>query len=355
MQPQPAAPIETDALVIGAGPVGLYQVFELGLLEIRAHVVDALPVAGGQCIELYPDKPIYDMPGIPMATGREMVARLLKQLEPFSPVFHLEQKVSRVRRRDDRRFDVETSAGQRFLVKAVVIAGGAGAFEPRRLKVEGIDRFEGSQLFYDASEARQFAGQEVVIVGGGDAALDAAARLADASAHPPRSVTLVHRRDAFQASAQAIAKVSALRESKALRFVAGQVEGFQADDSRLRRLHLTTGDETMLALAVDTLLVMQGLSPKLGPLAQWGLAMERKQLVVETASFETSEPGIFAVGDVNTYPGKKKLIVCGFHEATLASYGAAAYVHPDREVMLQYTTTSTRLHKLLGVHHPTGD
>ena len=337
--------IETDAVVIGAGPVGLFQVFELGLLGIRAHVIDSLPVAGGQCIELYADKPIYDIPATPICTGRELVAKLLKQIEPFKATFHLGQQVDAVERQVDGRFRIETSAGTRMLARTVFIAGGVGSFQPRRLKLDGIAAFQGSQLFYSApAEDDSLRDQRVVVVGDDDAALDCALRLAAVA-----NVTLMHRRDEFKAAPETIAQVRKLRAEQRLQFVAAQPNGIEQAGGRFTALQVLAADGTTRSLPLDTLFVLTGLSPKLGPIADWGLALERKQLVVDTAQFQTSEPGIFAVGDVNTYPGKKKLILCGFHEAALAAFGAAAIVFPDKPIHLEYTTTSPRLHKALGV------
>jgi thioredoxin reductase (NADPH) len=338
------APIETDAVVIGAGPVGLFQVFELGLLEIKAHVIDSLPVPGGQCIELYADKPIYDIPGTPVCSGRELVDRLLEQIEPFDTPFHLGQQVNGVQRQDDGRFLVETSAGTKLLAKTVFIAGGVGSFQPRRLKIEGLVSFEGTQLFYNAPSSSA-ANQRVVVIGDGDAALECALALSKQNA----KVTLMHRRDEFKAAASTIDAVRQLRAQQRLQFIAAQTIGIEQSEGRLTTLIVATADGSTHTLALDTLIVLTGLSPKLGPIADWGLALERKQLVVDTAKFETSVPGVFAVGDVNTYPGKKKLILCGFHEAALAAFGAAAHVFPGKPVHLEYTTTSPRLHRALGV------
>ena len=352
--PANATPIETDALVIGAGPVGLFQVFELGLLEIHAHVVDSLPVPGGQCIELYPDKPIYDIPGTPMCSARELVARLLKQIEPFHATLHLGQQVNSVRRQADGRFHVETSAGTQFIAKTIFIAGGVGSFQPRRLKIDGLAGFEGTQLFYRMPDAGNFAVQHLVIIGDGDAELECAVGLARDGPGQAASVTLMHRRDEFKAAAATIERVRQLREQRKIRFVAAQATGIEQAHGRLTALQVAAADGSTRSLLIDTLLVLTGLSPKLGPIADWGLALERKQLVVDTEKFETGTPGIFAVGDVNTYPGKKKLILCGFHEATLAAFGAAPYVFPGKPIQLEYTTTSTRLHRALGVA-PSGE
>ena len=344
-----APPLETDAVVIGAGPAGLFQVFELGLLEIRAHVIDTLPVPGGQCIELYPDKPIYDIPGLPFCTGRELTDRLLQQIQPFGATFHLNQEVASVQRQADQRFLVQTSQGTRLLSKTVFIAGGVGAFQPRPLKVPGLERFHDQQVFYRVRDPAAFAGQHLVVMGDDDTALGWAVHFAQDGPQQARSVTLLHRRDAFRAAPATVERMRELCESGAMRFVAGQIVGFEETQGTLTHLQVMGPDDRTQAVPVDSLLPFLGLSPKLGPIAQWGLALERKQLVVDTEKFETSEPGVFAVGDVNTYPGKKKLIVCGFHEATLAAYAACAYVFPDEKVQLQYTTTSPRLHQLLGV------
>ena len=334
-----------DALVIGAGPVGLFQVFELGLLGIHAHVVDSLPEPGGQCIELYPDKPIYDIPATKVCTGRELVARLMAQIEPFNATFHLGQQVDTVARQDDGRFLVETSKGTQLLAKTIVIASGVGSFQPRRLKIDGIKAFEGTQLFYSAPDADTLKGKQVVVIGNADAALECAIGLVQQQAQ----VTLMHRRDEFKAAPATIDEVQRLRAAGRLQFIAAQAAGIEQANGRLIALNVAAADGTQPALPLDTLIVLTGLSPKLGPIADWGLALERKQLVVDTASFETNTPGIFAVGDVNTYPGKKKLILCGFHEATLAAFGAAAHVFPGQPLHLEYTTTSPRLHRALGV------
>jgi thioredoxin reductase (NADPH) len=348
-------PIETDAVIVGAGPVGLFQVFELGLLEIKAHIIDSLAYPGGQCVELYPDKPIYDIPAVPVCTGQELTNNLLRQIEPFGATFHLGEEVTAVQRRDDGRFFVETSRGTQFLTKTVFIAGGVGSFQPRTLKVDGIDRFLDTQLFYRVKQPAQFAGKNLVIVGGGDSALDWALNFAQDGPQKAESVILVHRRDAFRAAPASVQKMRELCEAYEMQFVVGQVTGFEEGAGRLARLKLTGADGVTRVLPLDLLLVFFGLSPKLGPIAEWGLALERKQIVVDTEKFETNIPGIFAVGDVNIYPGKKKLILSGFHEAALAAFGASPYVFPDKRVLLQYTTTSPKLHKVLGVESPVFD
>jgi len=334
------APVETDALVIGAGPVGLFQVFQLGLLEIECHVVDALPYAGGQCVELYGDKPIYDIPGTPVTSGNGLVESLLRQAEPFAPQFHFNVQAASLAREADGRLMVGLSDGTRLLARTVFIAAGVGAFVPKRLTAPGMAEHEGTRLFYHPPSLDRFASSRVAVLGGDDAALDAALQLAGQGA----KVTLVHRRDVFSA---AEATVELMRErvaAGALQLRIGQPESLDA-----RELHITPPEGDSLALPVDVVLAYPGISPRLGPIADWGLALERKQLPVDTEKYQTQEPGVFAVGDINTYPGKKKLIVCGFHEATLAAWGATAIVFPDKSIPLQYTTTSTRLHTLLRV------
>jgi thioredoxin reductase (NADPH) len=350
-----AAAIETDAVIIGAGPVGLFQVFQLGLQEIRAHVIDALPHAGGQCVELYADKPIYDIPGLPVCTGRELVERLQRQIEPFVATFHFNQEVGELQRRSDGRFDLSTSAGTRFTAKTVFIAAGVGAFVPRKLKLDGIERFENRQLFYRMDDPASFAGKDVMVLGGEEEAVRGVLQLCEDGPHKPRSVTLLHRRDVYRAPPEELARLRELADCGALRLLVGQPTGYREDSGELKALEVTDVDDAVHTHAVDAVLVLQGLSPKLGPVANWGLALERKQVKVDTESFSTEVPGIFAVGDINTYPGKKKLILCGFHECVLAAFGAVPIIDPDRKVMLQYTTTSPRLHKLLGVDSPQVD
>jgi thioredoxin reductase (NADPH) len=347
--------IETDAVIVGAGPVGLFQVFELGLLEIKAHVIDSLAYAGGQCIELYPDKPIYDIPAVPVCTGKELTDNLLTQIEPFGATFHLGQEVSVVEKRDDGRFFVQTSKGTQFLAKTIFIAAGVGAFQPRLLKIDGLDKFEGSQLHYRVRDPAQYAGKDLVIVGGGDSALDWALNFVQQGPHQASSVILVHRRDGFKAAPASVARMHELCDALEMQFMVGQVTGIDESGGKLSAVKVTGGDGVTRVVPLDMLLVFFGLSPKLGPIANWGLAIERKQLVVDTERFSTNVEGIFAVGDINTYPGKKELILSGFHEAALAAFGAAPIIFPDKRIHLQYTTTSPKLHKVLGVETPTFD
>ncbi|MDQ2820736.1 MAG: NAD(P)/FAD-dependent oxidoreductase [Pseudomonadota bacterium] len=347
-----AGAIEADAVIIGAGPVGLFQVFELGLLEIKAHVIDSLPAVGGQCVELYPDKPIYDIPAVPVCTGQELTDNLLKQIEPFEPTFHLSQEVTGVQRREDNRFNVETSAGTQFITKTIFIAAGVGSFQARTIKVDGIEKFEGSQLHYRVKDPSQFEGKNLVICGGGDSALDWALNFVGKA----ESVVLLHRRDDFRAAPASVAKIKALCDEYEMQLITGQVTGFDEKEGQLSEIKVTGPDGVTRRVPLDMLMVFFGLSPKLGPIADWGLDIERRQLKVQsTEKFETNVPGIFAVGDINTYPGKKKLILSGFHEAALAAFGAAPYIFPDKKIHMQYTTTSPKLHKILGVETPVFD
>ena len=348
-------PIETDAVIVGAGPVGLFQVFELGLQEIKAHVIDALGYPGGQCVELYPDKPIYDIPAVPVCTGRELTDSLLKQIEPFGATFHFGQEVTTVQKQQDGRFLVETSTGTRLLTKTLFIAAGVGAFQPRALKLDDLEKFEGTQLHYRVRNPADFAGKKLVITGGGDSALDWALNFAQQGPHRAHSVVLVHRRDSFKAAPASVARMHALCEAHEMQFIVGQIDGYEENDGRLTGVKVAGSDGVTRVVPLDMLLVFFGLSPKLGPIAEWGLDIERKQLKVDTEKFSTSTPGIFAVGDINTYPGKKKLILSGFHECALAAFAAAAFVFPDKNIQLQYTTTSPRLHKVLGVETPVFD
>jgi thioredoxin reductase (NADPH) len=348
-------PIETDAVIVGAGPVGLFQVFELGLLEVKAHIVDSLAYAGGQCIELYPDKPIYDIPAIPMCTGKELTDSLLKQIEPFGATFHFGQEVCELARQADGRFALRTSKGTRFLTRTVFIAGGVGSFQPRMLRIDGLDKYLDTQLFYRVRNPAQFSGKNLVIIGGGDSALDWALNFVQEGPHQAGSVIVVHRRDGFRAAPASVARMKELCEAMQMQFVVGQATGIEERDGRLTGVKVTGGDGVTRLVPLDVLMVFFGLSPKLGPIAEWGLGLERKQIVVDTEKFESSEPGIFAVGDINTYPGKKKLTLSGFHEAALAAFGAARYIFPDKRILLQYTTTSPKLHKVLGVETPVFD
>lgn len=341
--------IETDAVVIGAGPVGLFQVFQLGLQEIRAHLIDALPHPGGQCAELYGDKPLYDIPGIQACTGHELVQRLRAQIEPFAPTFHLGQQVSTLQAQPEGGFLVGTAQGTQLQARAVFIATGVGAFVPRTLKLPGLEAYEGGQLRYRIDEGTHLAGQRVVVHGGDEPAVQQAIACATApEALRPARTTLQHRRDVFDAPPALLEQLQALRAAGRIEVAIGVASGIVEAQGRLAALELTPPEGTPLRLPLDLLLVRLGLVPRLGPIAEWGLQLERKQLVVDPATFATSAPGIHAVGDAITYPGKRKLILSGFHEATLAAFGAAEWL-AGHKLPLEYTTSSVRLQKLLGV------
>ena len=337
--------IDTDVVIVGAGPVGLFQVFELGLLGIKAHVIDALPVAGGQCIELYPDKPIYDIPAVPVCTGKELTDNLMQQIAPFHPEFHLDQEVAEVRKLDDSQFEVITSKGTRFVTRAVIVAAGLGAFQPRKVPVAGADAFEGRQIHYSVKNPEQFRGKDLVILGGGDSALDWVLALQPIA----QSVLLIHRSNEFRAAPASVAKMRALCDEQQMQLMIGNVTGIKTEGDDLKAISVIAADAVTRVVGFDHLLAFYGLSPKLGPIATWGLGIDKNQIQVDTERFETNIPGIYAVGDINTYPGKKKLILCGFHEAALAAFAIKARLNPGAKVHLQYTTTSPIMHQRLGV------
>ncbi|PID63965.1 MAG: ferredoxin--NADP(+) reductase [Gammaproteobacteria bacterium] len=338
--------VDTDVLIIGAGPIGLFQVFELGLQGISAHVVDALPEAGGQCVELYADKPIYDIPGIVELTGRELIERLLEQIRPFGPVFHFNETIKVLEKRGEHDFRLVGAKGVEYRARAVVIAAGAGSFTPVKVRLEGIDRHEGSRLLYRVSNPEALAGQRLVVLGGGDAALDWALRLAPEAA----SLTLLNRSDRFRAAPASMAKLRELEESGRVRILLGTTTGFGESEGELDSLTVRHREgDTEERLELDRLLVFFGMSPKLGPLENWGIALDRNLVAVDVATFETSLAGVYAVGDIITYPGKKKLILSGFHETALAAFAIKEAFEPDRKIHLQYTTTSPLMHRRLGI------
>lgn len=343
---------EPDAIVIGAGPAGLYQAFQFGLLGFNVAVLDALPHAGGQVVELYGDKPIYDIPALPCCTGQELVERLLQQLHPLQPALHLGQSVQTLQRHPDGRWCVGTAQGLALTAPVVCIAAGVGAFEPRRLKVDGLDALEGRQVFHRRQSPALFTGLRLVVLGGDEAALEQAIACAQAQdlRHP---VTLLHRRRAFQAPAEVVTRFDALCEQGLLQFQAGQVTGIGLDDhGTLTTLQVLDAEGRDTSLPLDRLQVMLGLSPRLGPVTEWGLALERKQIVVAPSTCATSAEGVYAIGDVVHYPGKKRLIACAFHEATMAAHAALAFLRPEQAGPLLYTSSSAVLQRRLGVVPP---
>lgn len=340
--------IVTDVAIVGAGPAGLFAVFELGLLDIKAHLIDILPKIGGQCAELYPEKPIYDIPAFPVVSGQELVDNLAKQIEPFSPTYHLGEMVEGLEVLGDAehpKFRVRTDADKIIECKCVIIAAGGGSFQPKKPPIPGIDAYEGKSVFYSVRKMEHFRDRRVVIVGGGDSALDWALNL-----HPiARRVTLIHRRDAFRAAPHSVNAMRALVAEKQMDFVLGQVTGIHGADGQMTSLALRREDGENVQLEADDLMPFFGLTMKLGPIADWGLNLHENLIPADTEKFETNVPGIFAIGDIITYPGKLKLILSGFHEGALAAQKAHRYVYPEKKLMFQYTTSSTSLQRKLGV------
>jgi thioredoxin reductase (NADPH) len=337
--------VQTDVVIVGAGPAGLFQVFELGLLDIRAHVVDSMPQIGGQCAELYPDKPIYDIPAIPVCSARELVDKLLEQIKPFKPQFHLGQQVNEVQMQPSGRFLVRTSTGTEFDAATIILAAGVGAFTPRQLQTPGAEAVEGKYLHYKVSDPQLFAGRDIVIAGGGDAAIDWALELYD-KAH---SLVLVHRSRDFRAAASRVRQMEQLCVEEKMQFLEGDVSGLEVDGDKLKSVLVRSRSGVVNRIDTQHLLVFWGLHPKLGPIADWGLNLDKNQIEVDTAKFGTNIPGIFAVGDINVYPGKKKLILSAFHEGALAAFAVREHLKPGEKVYLQYTTTSPVMHKRLGL------
>ncbi len=336
--------IETDVVIVGAGPVGLFAVFELGLLDVKCHLIDILDRPGGQCAELYPEKPIYDIPGFPVITGQGLVDNLMQQIAPFGPQFHFSRIVNTLEKLPDGRFRLTTDADETFLCKAVVVAAGGGSFQPKRPPVEGIEVYEGKSVFYAVRKMDDFRDQDVLIVGGGDSALDWTLSLEPIA----RSLTLVHRRPEFKAAPASVNRMRELAAEGRINFLTGQVARLEGDGGQLSVVHLSmaAGETTLHA---TRMLPFFGLTMKLGPVADWGLELNDNLIAVDTEKFESSVPGIFAIGDINHYPGKLKLILSGFHEAALMAQAAKAIVSPGERVVFQYTTSSTKLQKKLGV------
>lgn len=336
--------IKTDALIVGAGPVGLFAVFELGLLDIKAHVVDILDRPGGQCAELYPEKPIYDVPGIVVVTGQELTDRLMDQIKPFGAEFHFSQRIETLERLDGA-FRLTTDSGTVFECKVLVIAAGGGSFTPKRPPLPGIEQYEGTSVFYSVRKMDAFRGRDVLIVGGGDSALDWTLNLQPVA----KSLTLLHRRSEFRAAPASVQKMLELVEKGDISFKLGQVTELHGEGGQLSSVTVKGTDGTTFEQKTDVMMPFFGLTMKVGPVADWGLSLEENLIPVDTARFETSEPRIFAIGDINTYPGKLKLILSGFHEAALMAQAAHKYVYPDKKLIFQYTTSSSSLQKKLGV------
>jgi thioredoxin reductase (NADPH) len=337
--------IKTDALIVGAGPVGLFAVFELGLLDIKTHLIDILDKVGGQCAELYPEKPIYDIPGIPIVSGRGLVDALLEQIKPFGATFHLGEMIETIERIGEPRFRVTTDLGKVFEAKVVIIGAGGGSFQPKRPPIAGIEPYEGKSVFYAVRRMEDFRGKRLLIVGGGDSALDWTLNLQPIA----KRVTLVHRRDEFRAAPDSVNKMRNLVGHDAMELTLGQITELEGTNGQLTAAQVKRNDGTIERVECDALLPFFGLTMKLGPVANWGLELKDNLIPVDTAAFETNIPGIFAIGDINWYPGKLKLILSGFHEGALMAQKAHRYVFPDKRLVFQYTTSSTSLQKKLGV------
>lgn len=337
--------IKTDVLIIGAGPVGLFAVFELGLLDVKAHLVDILDKVGGQCAELYPEKPIYDIPGIPYITGHGLTEALMQQIKPFNPTFHLGEMVVTLEKIGDPLFRVTTDRGKVFEAKAVAIAAGGGSFQPKRPPINGIEPYEGKSVHYAVRKMDAFRDKRLVIVGGGDSALDWTLNLQPIA----KRLTLVHRRDDFRGAPDSVNKMRALVASGAMDLKIGQVSLLEGADGQLAAANIKGNDGAVTRVECDAMLPFFGLTMKLGPVADWGLKLQDDLIPVDTGTFETQIPGLFAIGDINTYPGKLKLILSGFHEAALMAQKIYHYVFPEKRLVFQYTTSSTSLQKKLGV------
>lgn len=337
--------IKTDVLIIGAGPVGLFAVFELGLLDIKTHLVDILDKVGGQCAELYPEKPIYDIPGIPLITGHGLSEALMEQIKPFHPTLHLGEMVTTIENIGDPLFRVTTDAGKAFECKSVVIAAGGGSFQPKRPPIAGIEPYEDKSVFFAVRKMENFRGKDLIVVGGGDSALDWTLNLQPIA----KRLTLVHRRDDFRGAPDSVNKMRALVAAGSMDLRIGQVSELEGSDGQLTAASIKDKDGAVTRVACDAMLPFFGLTMKLGPVANWGLEMDDELVKVDVSTFETNRPGIFAIGDINTYPGKLKLILSGFHEGALMAQRVHHYVHPEKRLVFQYTTSSTSLQKKLGV------
>jgi thioredoxin reductase (NADPH) len=341
--------VETDVVIIGAGPIGLFAVFELGLLDLKAHLVDILDRPGGQCTELYPEKPIYDIPGVPFVTGQGLTDRLMEQIKPFGATYHLGEMASSLTRQSDGRWKLSTDAGTEIVAPVLVVAAGGGSFVPKRPPIPGIEAFEnlgdGVGVHYAVRKMDAFRGKNILIAGGGDSALDWTLNLAPVA----KSLTLIHHRDGFRAAQHSVNQMRELVEHGKIQFHVASVKALHGDGGALEAATLAGPDKVEWRHAVDTLLPFFGLTIKLGPIAEFGLNLHENLIPVDTARFESETPGIFAIGDINTYPGKLKLILSGFHEAALMAQAAFHICRPNEKLRFQYTTSSSSLQKKLGV------
>ena len=335
---------KTDVIIIGAGPVGLFAVFELGLLDMKCHLIDILDVPGGQCAELYPEKPIYDIPAIPVCTGQELTDKLLEQIKPFEPIFHLGQMAESIVKSENGNWIVTTDSNVSLEAPVIVVAAGGGSFVPKKPPLKDIEEYEGSSVFYSVKKMETFRNKNLVIAGGGDSALDWTLSLQPIV----KSLTLVHRRDDFRAAPDTIKKMRNLVSENKMVLEIAQLKEIKGSSGNIESLRVK-GDRGEYDIKCDTLLAFYGLTMKLGPVANFGINLDRNLIPVDTEKFETDVEGIFAIGDINHYPGKLKLILSGFHEAALMAQQAFKYVYPERRLRFQYTTSSSDLQEKLGV------
>lgn len=327
--------IKTDILIIGAGPVGLFTVFEAGLLKLKCHLVDALPQPGGQLSEIYPKKPIYDIPGYPSILAGELVDNLMKQIEPFHPGFTLGERAETIEQTGDKEYTVTTNRGTTLSAPVIMIAGGLGSFEPRKPPLANLVDFEDKGVDYIVKDPEKFRDQRIVIAGGGDSALDWSIELSNIAAE----LTLIHRRESFRGALDSVEKVMELAQSGKINLITNaQATGLIGNGS-LEGVEVSV-DGTKKVINADHFIPLFGLTPKLGPIGEWGLEIEKNAIKVDTTDYSTGIPGIYAIGDINTYEGKLKLILCGFHEGTLAVQSAFKYIYPDQKLSFKYTTVT---------------
>jgi len=336
--------IKTDAVIIGAGPVGLFSVFELGILGLNAHVIDNLDKIGGQCIELYPDKPIYDIPGVPNCTGELLIRNLLDQIKPFKPEFHLNQRVNEIKK-NDKLWRVITSENKIFETPNIIIAGGVGSFEPRKVDIKNAEKFEGKGFYYSVKDKSKFKDQIIAIFGGGDSALDWTLELSNIA----KKIYLIHRREDFKGAPHTLSKIKEIAKTGKIEIKTFYKLTDVNGDLKLNNIEIQKNYEAKEVLNIDSVIAFFGLKMELGPIANWGLNLEEKCILVNTKNFQTNEDGIFAIGDICTYPGKLKLILSGFHEGALAARECFARSRPNENYVFQYTTSSTQIHKRLGI------
>lgn len=335
---------ETDVIIIGAGPVGLFAVFELGLVDLKCHLVDILDKPGGQCAELYPEKPIYDIPALPVVTGQELTDNLLEQIKPFDPVFHFGHLAAAIEKLDDGRWQLTTDQGLKIQAPVIVIAAGGGSFMPKKPPIAGIEAYEEKSVQYAVRQREQYRDKHLVIVGGGDSALDWTLNLQPIA----KRITLVHRRDDFRAAPHSVNAMRELVTNNQIDLQIGEISELHGNDGILNAVTVKNGD-ALTQITCDNLLPFFGLTIKLGPVAEFGLNLHENRITVDTEKFETSTPGIFSIGDINYYPGKLKLILSGFHEGALMAQAAYHHIYPDKKLRFEYTTSSTNIHKKLGL------